>query len=49
MTPPLKILIVDDDPRILRTGIRTGIFRRLEKPVDLARLTEEPADIEFDQ
>ena len=49
MTPPLKIIIDDDDPMIPRTSIRAGTIRRLEKPVDLARLAEVLADIEFDQ
>jgi hypothetical protein len=43
------ILIVDGDPMILRTSIRTGAIRRLEKPCHLARLAEGPADAGFDQ
>ncbi|MCJ7548694.1 MAG: hypothetical protein MUQ30_03320 [Anaerolineae bacterium] len=49
MTPPLKILIIDDDPMTLPTSIRAGTIRWLSKPVELARLAEVLADIEFDQ
>jgi len=49
MTPSLKILIVDDEPMILRTSVRARTIRRLEKPADLARLAQVPAGIEFDQ
>lgn len=47
MTPPLKILIADDDPKNLHTSIRAGTIRWLDKPVYLARLLEVLADIEF--